>query len=193
MLLERSRKVSCFKPDSDDTSEIVLPIRNSHRSCVKPDSDDTSEIVLLERFSPHSCVKPDSNDTSEIVLLERSSSPSCVKPDSDDMSEIALPPRDRTPSCFKSDSDDISETALLFTGPTPSIYSFPRFKELRLRACSSPVRYVILRLGTSSHVKFSIVCVVIELPISRRTAVAKFASGIETTLGRGSREITLIG
>ena len=117
-------------------------------------------MLLLPRFNQVSWVNPDTNNASEMPQWERFSRVSRVSTAMGEGSEMVL---------------------LLIS--SPSIYSSPRFSSLRLRACSSPVRSVIPLLGASSRVRLSIVCVVMVLPISRRSAAAKLRSGTRITLG----------
>ena len=160
---------------------MLLALRCRVLSCVSVASGDTSLMSLPLRPKVSSCVSIASGDTSLMLLAARCRSLSCVSVASGDTSLMSLPLRLRYLSCMSVASGDRS-LMLLST----------RLSPFRLCACSSPVRSVIPRLRTSSRVRFSIVCVVRE-PISCRTAAAKFASGIDTTLGEGSSRDTSIG
>ena len=145
-------------------------------------------MELFQRLRVVSCVNPERADISEIEVLLRFSSLSCVNPERVDVSEIRICVSHNVLSCVSPESGEKSDTVLLLTTRfSASMYAPLRFRNMRLWACSRPVRFAMPRLGTSRSLRFSSVCVVIALPISSRIAAAKFGSGMDTLLGAGSR------
>ena len=105
-------------------------------------------------------------------------------------------PRDSLSRFVKSDKGERFVITLLFTH-SPLTFLAPMSRNLRLCACSSPMRDFIPRLRTESECNVNIACVVMasltDNSSASRTAAAKFGSGIETTSAGGSREATSIG
>ena len=110
---------------------------------------------------------------------------------------MRLPVRSSSLSCFSSRSADISEIPLWeiykfsnFSSPLRAdiseIWLPERYNTLRLRACSSPVRSVILLLLAKRCVRRDSVSIVIgvPIPILSCTFAAKFSSGMDTSRDR---------
>ena len=179
----RSSRVNCVRPASGETSETAVSERSSDVNCVRFASGETSETAVPSRFSHVNCMRFTSGETADTAVPGRFSDVNCVRFTSGETSETPVSLRTSDVNCVRFASGETSDIGLVcHSSPTRAPL---RFNDVRLSACSSPVRSAIPLPGAANPVKSSIASAVMTASVGKprasRMAAAKFSSGMETS------------
>ena len=175
--------IRLVNPPNDVMFEMVLPERSNAIRLVNPPNDVVSVIELPSRASSVKLVNPPNDVMVEMLLSARNSHVRLVNPPNDVMSVIELPSRNSSVRLINLRNDERSVMELLLIRRSSNT-SPPRFSTVRLVACSSPVKSLMLAFGATRRGNPDISDTVIVapgvLPKADSIAARRFASGMFT-------------
>ena len=210
-LCPRSSRVKLVNPFTGEISDIELFQSPSDVRLVNPTTGEMSYIELLSRLSRVKLVNSDRGEMLYIELSPRSRYVRLVSPARGEMSYIELPPRSRYVRLVNSDrgemSDikllqrlsavrlvnsargDRSETELLLM-KCPSTDTAPRYRLLRLVACSRPVKSVILASRATNLVILARSALLMWVPDALFRAFSIAVRRLESGISPGNTTVT---
>ena len=190
---QRYRSVRLVRPDNAEMLVMSLPQRSRTVRLVRPDNAEMLVMSLPQRYSVIKLVNPESEEMLDIVLPPRFNHVRLVKPAKGAIFDIELFRRRSHVRLVNPIKGERSDTELLLIASTPRP-SAPRSNRVRLVACSSPVKLLMLALGASSRVNPAMSAVVMvapdALPRAFSIAARRFGSGMVTGCGGSNNTST---